>query len=201
MKTTKTNSHRPVSAVREVCPCGLIKAGFEVLAYVEIDEAATASYDMNHEVRVGYRSDIRELNPKRVMKEVGLKRGELDLLAGCPPCQGFSSHRTRNQKPSVSDPRNQLVQSISQVCRGYAPQSCNAGKMFRGLPSALSSPGLNSGLRHWGMNSTITPSRLKMPRDYGVPQRRRRMILKVLQVWYNQEPSQNHPKVGLYGRL
>src|SRR5438132_456710 len=70
---------------------GLKMAGFTVLAGVEISESAIETYSMNHKGHKIFDSDICELSPKKILNELGLKRGELDLLAGCPPCQGFST--------------------------------------------------------------------------------------------------------------
>ena len=53
--------------------------------------------------------DICDLSPRKLLKDLGLKKGELDLLAGCPPCQGFSSLRTKNKVSSINDTRNDLV--------------------------------------------------------------------------------------------
>src|SRR5690625_7896546 len=74
---------------------GLQKAGFEVIAGVELNPVAIDTYRLNHKKHRLYDSDIRDLSPKKIMGDLGFKKGELDLLAGCPPCQGFSTHRTR----------------------------------------------------------------------------------------------------------
>ncbi len=74
---------------------GLQKAGFNVLAGLEISEAAIETYSMNHKNHKLYETDIRKLSPKKMLVDLGLAKGELDLLAGCPPCQGFSTHRTK----------------------------------------------------------------------------------------------------------
>ena len=88
---------------------GLKKAGFFVLAGIEIDDVAADTYQMNHREHILYRGDIRNINPQNILSDLNIKPGELDLLAGCPPCQGFSSHRTRNKGASVEDKRNDLV--------------------------------------------------------------------------------------------
>jgi DNA (cytosine-5)-methyltransferase 1 len=75
---------------------GLKQAGFEVVGGVEQELIACETYSRNHPETRLWREDIRELDPSQVREDLGLKPGELDVLAGCPPCQGFSSLRTRN---------------------------------------------------------------------------------------------------------
>lgn len=91
---------------------GLKGAGFTVAAAVEIDSKAQQTYRLNHpNVRL-YAEDIRKLDPAQMLQDACLEIGELDLLAGCPPCQGFSRLRTKNKMTSVSDERNDLVEDF-----------------------------------------------------------------------------------------
>ena len=69
---------------------GLKKAGFCVLAGVENNPIAAETYKLNNRIAKIYEGDICKLSPEQMMDDLGLKRGDLDLLAGCPPCQGFS---------------------------------------------------------------------------------------------------------------
>src|SRR5713226_9368568 len=76
---------------------GLKQAGFRVLAGVEIDPLAAATYRLNHTEVTLWEQDICALSIETVKRKLGLRKGELELLAGCPPCQGFSSVRTLNR--------------------------------------------------------------------------------------------------------
>ena len=76
---------------------GLKQAGFRVVAGVELNPIAAETYRLNHEDVDVYEKDICDINPSEILEKFNLKPGELDLLAGCPPCQGFSSQRTRNK--------------------------------------------------------------------------------------------------------
>jgi DNA (cytosine-5)-methyltransferase 1 len=67
---------------------GLKKAGFTVVAAVEIDPLAAKTYSHNHPDVVVFETDIRKINCRTLMRKVRKRKGELDLLAGCPPCQG-----------------------------------------------------------------------------------------------------------------
>src|SRR5688500_10544051 len=80
---------------------GLRDAGFKVVGAVEIDDLAATTYRDNHPTVRLWHGDIRKLRPARMLQELGLQPGEIDLVAGCPPCQGFSSLRTLNSSRTI----------------------------------------------------------------------------------------------------
>ena len=91
-----------------------MRAGFKVLGAVEMDEMAARTYRLNHpgvpEERVVVH-DIRTLPPGTLRRLAG--RGTLDVLAGAPPCQGFSmvgfrSKKTRTSYIANADERNSV---------------------------------------------------------------------------------------------
>ena len=86
--------------------------GINVLAAVELDSNACKTYQKNliedrkqntHVIN----EDILEMSPVDLLSRLSLAKGELDLLIGGPPCQGFSSHRINDA--GVDDPRNKLL--------------------------------------------------------------------------------------------
>src|ERR1700677_3535673 len=102
---------------------GLKKAGFKVIAGVEIDSLSAESYRKNHcGVRL-WEEDIRGIDLAAVMDELGIEQGELDLLGGCPPCQGFSTIRTHRKSVAVEDPRNALVAEFIRFAVGIKPKT------------------------------------------------------------------------------
>src|SRR5688572_10555197 len=96
---------------------GLKAAGFKVVGAVEVDETAAATYKKNHRGVDVRQLDIRDVDPRSWMKDLGLKPGELDLIAGCPPCQGFSTLRTRNGAKRNADRRNTLARQMIRFVR------------------------------------------------------------------------------------
>lgn len=68
-----------------------------------------------------FNQDIRSLCPKACMKELGIGKGELDILMGGPPCQGFSSHRFKDA--GVDDPRNELLLRYFHFVEILAPKA------------------------------------------------------------------------------
>lgn len=156
---------------------GLKKAGFRVLAGIEIDEVAASSYQMNHRKHILYRQDIREVDPNTVLSDLDIKPGELDLLAGCPPCQGFSTHRTRNKGTSVEDDRNDLVYEFLRFVKVILPKTIMMENV-PGLAKDYRIISLESSLKKIGYIFNEGNICVKNVSDYGVPQRRRRMILQ-----------------------
>jgi site-specific DNA-cytosine methylase len=59
-------------------------------------------------------------------RRVGLRKGDVDLFAGCPPCQGFSTLRTLNGAVGVEDPRNDLLFEFQRFRREGRPPRTTA---------------------------------------------------------------------------
>jgi DNA (cytosine-5)-methyltransferase 1 len=103
---------------------GLKQAGFRVIGAIESNELAVKTYKANHKnVRV-WSEDIRKVSVADVKRKLKLKKGKLDLLAGCPPCQGFSTITTLNgnQKRST-DERNELIFEFMRFVRTLRPKA------------------------------------------------------------------------------
>ena len=152
---------------------GLKRAGFEVVAAVEVDERAKQTYAANHRSVRLYHTDIRELSARKVMADLGLKRGDLGLLAGCPPCQGFSRMRTRNGERAARDPRNALVDDFGRFVSDFLPKTV----MLENVPGLARHQrflALRRELKRLGYEDFVDELDSA---DFGVPQRRRRLIL------------------------
>lgn len=172
---------------------GLKQAGFKVIGAVEIDPIAVETYQKNHpEVKV-WQEDIRKIEGREMLRSLGLKKGQLDLLAGCPPCQGFSSIRTRNGKKRPRDDRNDLIFDYLRLVKTFLPKAV----MLENVP-ALAKNGrmklFKGELDALGYDLNGTPLVLNTA-DYGVPQRRRRMILVCSRVGHIELPESETIKI------
>lgn len=155
---------------------GLKNAGFKVLAGVELNAVAAETYEINHKDHLLYKQDIRNISPAQILSDLGLKKGELDLLAGCPPCQGFSTHRTRNKQISVEDSRNDLVFEFVRFVKGLRPKTI----MMENVPGLYKDKRMTEvicKLKRIGYQFDENSVAIKDAADYGVPQRRKRMIM------------------------
>lgn len=150
---------------------GLKKAGFHVVAAFENDAQSIATYRLNHSSTKVFEGDIRDVDTADIKKL--LKGKPLHLLAGCPPCQGFSSMRRLNKRPSKRDDRNNLVLEYLRFVKELTPLSI----MMENVPGLLNYTLFKrvvAELHQLGYNPTVQPVRIQ---EYGVPQRRRRLVL------------------------
>lgn len=151
---------------------GLRKAGFNVIAGVENDPLAIETYQHNHPKVKVFASDIKELDAADVMAELCLVPGELDLLAGCPPCQGFSSIRIKNRVENYQDPRNNLVFKFLEWVEVFEPKVF----MMENVPALKQDGRIKIILDRLQKKGYEGEPRLFDAAEYGVPQRRLRMI-------------------------
>lgn len=158
---------------------GLEQSGFKVLAGVEIDETASVTYRMNHPHVLCMQEDIRSIAPDELMAALGLRCGELSLLAGCPPCQGFSTLRTRKKAIAVDDDRNDLLFEYLRFVKAFMPKAL----MMENVPALMKDVRMKRflpSLADLGYDVYPDSVRIEDAARYGVPQRRRRMIMQIL---------------------
>lgn len=106
-------------------------AGAEVVAAVEWEEHAVQCYRANHPTTKVFHGDIAKVDPEAILNATGLDVGELDLLDGSPPCQGFSTAGKR----ILDDPRNSLFREHLRLVDALEPKCVvieNVAGMIRG---------------------------------------------------------------------
>jgi DNA (cytosine-5)-methyltransferase 1 len=148
---------------------GLVDAGFRVLAAVEVDPVAAASYRLNHKRVHLVEDDIQSVDPHALRTELGLGRGELTLLKACPPCQGYSSIG----KGDPDDTRNELVDEVWKFVQAFAPRVLilenvpGLGRDHRLARLVRQVRAVGYSVKTYSVDAT----------EFGVPQRRRRLIV------------------------
>lgn len=171
---------------------GLKQAGFKVLAGVELESIPARTYSDNHPDVVCLRRDIRELGVTELLAKLKLTRGELDLLAGCPPCQGFSTLRTRKKSLAISDARNDLLFEFLRMIEGLAPRTI----MMENVPALAGDQRIRvfvKRLAQLGYKVGRRTVRVEDAASFGVPQRRYRMILLASKVGPIENPDRCAP--------
>ncbi len=149
---------------------GMNKAGFSIKAAIEIDEDAVNSYKLNFKSNYIIQKDIRKIKVKELKKKLSGK--PLHLLAGCPPCQGFSSIRRLNGI-NRRDPRNNLILEYLRFVKALKPYTI----MMENVPGLLKYNKfryLKKELLKLGYNFDIKIVNVK---NYEIPQSRRRLVL------------------------
>ena len=166
------------STVDLFCGCGglslgLRRAGFKVVAAIDNDGLSTSTYGLNHKRTYLVKDDIRLTDPRKLMEKLNLAAEDLDLMAGCPPCQGFSTLRTLNGGRDINEPLNDLVYEFVRFVEVFMPKTL----MMENVPALLNDDRLEEirrGLENLGY---ACAAELFNAERFGVPQRRLRMIL------------------------
>ena len=167
---------------------GLSDAGFHSLFACEIVPIYARTYKYNHSNAIVATDDIRKLDADDVRQELKLERGELDLIAGGPPCQGFSINAPIR---SASDSRNHLFREYLRFVDAFAPRailienvpglvSFENGATLHAILDALAELGYGADVRILGAPF------------YGIPQMRWRTI--ILGTRGRQLPNQAYPE-------
>ena len=155
---------------------GLKQAGFKVIGAVEKESSVAKAYKLNHKDVHLWNQDIQRLSGQEVLNILNIKKGELDLLAGCPPCQGFSSMRTKNTSSCVFDARNDLVFEMLRLAKELMPKAI----LIENVPGLAKDPRIErvkKELKALGYHIDDESLQVHDISKYGVPQRRKRMIL------------------------
>lgn len=151
---------------------GLRQAGFDILAGNDIDAHAGATFAATHPDAKFLPGSIYELTPQDFLDATGLEKGQLDCLAGGPPCQGYSVY---NHQRGMHDERSHLFKEYLRIVKGLMPKwlvmENVTGIMSAGEGEAFQA--VLAGIRGLGYN---VEAKILRAEDYGVPQERRRVV-------------------------
>lgn len=162
-------------------------AGYRELLAVEWDNNAVETFRLNFPDVPVYHGDIAALTVDEVLQLTGLQPGELDVLDGSPPCQGFSTAGKR----ILDDPRNGLFREYVRLLRGLQPKVFvmeNVSGMVKGKMKLV----FAEIMRELKASGYRVSARLLNAMYFGVPQSRQRMIFVGVREDLGKEPS--HPQ-------
>ena len=192
--------------------CGLSRAGFLVQAAVEIEPTAVETY-LNYPPHANVKvleKDICEISGGALLKAAKIRRNELYLLAGCPPCQNFSMQNPKNRQKPEEERKKLLFEYLRIIEELHPPfilmenvpgidTEFNA-KILNEFLDRLKN--VNGGLkeRYFIVKSVLNSA------DYGVPQQRKRFVLHGVRMDIYEElqsygiefklPLPTHDKIG-----
>ena len=107
---------------------GLEWAGFECLAFNELNKDAADSFALNFPDAIRLDGDIKTAVSKKVIQQTLIplieSKGGLDFLCGGPPCQGYSGigHRRTHKLEKKDIPTNHLFHEMVRVIRALKPK-------------------------------------------------------------------------------
>jgi len=100
--------------------CGLKQSGFKSLFANELVAEYANTFQRNHPQTQMLVGDVRQVCEINLKKRLGLKEGEISLVAGGPPCQGFSINAPIR---SLDDERNHLFKDFLRVVASLMPRA------------------------------------------------------------------------------
>ena len=171
---------------------GLKRAGFRVIAGVESEPHAFSTYKANHPDVMAYKQDIRTVDGAGLLALI--PQNAVTLVAGCPPCQGFTSLTSKYKR---ADPRNDLVLEMARLCEETRPTVV----MMENVPG-LETKGhllLSEFIRRLVKIGYIVRSGVLQVADFGVPQSRRRLVLMAGHGFAIPLPMPTHSATGADG--
>jgi DNA (cytosine-5)-methyltransferase 1 len=151
---------------------GFLQAGYDIVAGVDANEDFLETFAHNHEDALAIHADLAEVTPVSFFDQHPLGANDIDLVIGGPPCKGFSIAGHRDP----DDERNYLVGNFIDFVDHVQPdafvmenvpgiKSMEGGDTLKSILEGFDRAGYEK-TRYETLNAA----------DYGVPQRRRRVI-------------------------
>jgi DNA (cytosine-5)-methyltransferase 1 len=188
---------------------GLTASGVQVKWAAEIDAWAAATYEANHRSTRVDCVDLTSLTESDMQSLAGC--ASVDVVAGGPPCQGFSHSNIVRRDPK--DPRNSLFRDYLRAVRAFSPTVCLMENV-RGLLTARDGSGrlaIDTIMEEFSELGYDADFQLVNAVQYGVPQYRERLIIIATRrgadtslVWpapTHATVSSGHDAADLFGRL
>lgn len=152
---------------------GFREAGFRCLYGNDVMTEAIETFRANHPDAIGDNRPVEDVDPAKIRRKLGLAKGELDVLVGGPPCQGFSINAPER---FLDDPRNKLFRHYAKFVAEFQPKAF----VFENVPGLLS---IGDGkvfrqiVREFEKLEYHVEAKILFSAHYGVPQERWRLIL------------------------
>lgn len=173
---------------------GLLNAGFDVRLSADLDEGCSRTHERNFRLPF-LRTDIAKLSGVEIQRHTDLAKGELDLLIGGPPCQGFSILGQRQMR----DPRNSLFHEFLRIAKELQPK-CVVIENVPGLATLGGGALLQKIGAEFASAGYVVECAELLAAQYGVPQMRWRMFFigwRIDQAKRGGFPQPTHGRAGI----
>jgi DNA (cytosine-5)-methyltransferase 1 len=151
---------------------GLEMAGFRVLAGVDLFDAAGKTFEATHPHARFIGKPIEDVTTAELMEVTGLKRGELTILAGGPPCQAYSVY---NHQRGMHDSRATLFREYLRIVEGMQPEWIVMENVM-GIYSIAGGAAVCAIKDELAALGYAVKEKVLKAEEYGVPQERRRVV-------------------------
>jgi len=168
---------------------GLERAGYRVLLANDVNPVCAQTYRLNFPTTSMVEGSVAALTGPAVFRATGLAPGELDLLIGGPPCQGFSILGMRE----TADPRNALPHHFFRLARALRPR-CIVIENVPGLATLDRGAPLEWILGSLRALGYVVNFAELLAAQYGVPQMRWRLVFIAFRGDLGIEPGMGFPK-------
>jgi len=151
---------------------GFRQAGVKVLVGQDFDEVAGRTFASTHRDASFMGGPIQNVSAQDLLNRAGVKRSEVDVLIGGPPCQGYSVY---NHQRGVDDPRANLFREYLRIVSGLNPRWL-VMENVTGIQSIADGGIVNeifAGMRNLGYNVKM---QILKAEEFGIPQERRRVF-------------------------
>jgi len=146
---------------------GFVKSGFNVVAGIDNDSSCKYGYEVNNGAKF-FDADITDVTPDQLNEMYGDVSG-MKILVGCAPCQPFSKLNTKD----VTDQQLQPLEKFAQLITDTQPDIVS----MENVKGLLKNPVFQSFLDNLDDNGYQYSYGVIDFSDYGVPQKRLRLVL------------------------
>ena len=154
------------------CSLGFQQYGVEILAAFDICKEAVETYNYNFLSQKCQIEDLASCDFNIIREKLGLKKGELDIVIGGPPCQGFTTAGRRSE----DDARNRLLANYVSALKEFYPRWFMMENVEGILTTTNGSFIVDCIKGMISLGYSVCMKKVYM-HEFGIPQRRKRVII------------------------
>jgi DNA (cytosine-5)-methyltransferase 1 len=176
------------------CSLGFKQAGYDIIYATDFDKAAIETYKTNFPETKTECKDINSIDFSQLLKDLQIQVGEIDILIGGPPCQGFSTAGPR----FWDDPRNHLLKQYVRALEIIQPKWFLMENV-EGLLTSNNGEYITQTVNAFIKLGYYIRLEKVYSHEFGVPQRRKRVIIignrLGIDFSFPQPTTQSHGKI------
>lgn len=150
---------------------GLEQSGINVIAGIDFEPSCRYAYEENNNARF-IEKDITKVSVEE-LQALYPQDTDVRILAGCAPCQPFSKYTQRYRKEGYKDEKWRLLYSFGTLVKGVRPEII----AMENVPELQKTKVFSDFLANLQSSGYYVSHQVVYCPDYGVPQRRKRLVL------------------------